>query len=74
MNQSLSQGDEIHWQAYANQGLPLELLEEGSIPLKPYNWEIQGITRKKEEIIEKEAINVHCSTESKVTDLDILSK
>lgn len=51
----IGSGDEIYWLAYTNQGLPLELLEEGSVPFKLDNWEIQGITRKKEEIIEKEA-------------------
>ena len=42
MEQSLGQGDEIYWLAYTNQGLPLELLEEGSVPFKLDNWEIQG--------------------------------
>ena len=74
IQQSLGQGDEIYWLAYTNQDLPLELLEEGSDPLKLYNWEIQGITRKKEEIIEKEATHVHYNTKSKLTELGILSK
>lgn len=71
---TIGSGDEIYWLAYTNQGLPLELLEEGSVPFKLDNWEIQGITRKKEEIIEKEATHVHYNTKSKLTDLGILSK
>ena len=74
MTQSLGQGDEIYWLAYTNQGLRLELLEEGSVPFRLYNWESQGITRKEEEIIEKGATHVHYNTKSKLTDLGILSK